>query len=54
MTYLDPNRLLACGHPLLQFGSVDMPMTKFHNFNDKQNTWELQHSFEMQKLLRKV
>ncbi len=28
VTYLDPHRLLACGHPLLQFGRVDMPMTK--------------------------
>jgi hypothetical protein len=28
VTYMDPQRLLACGHPLMQFGSVDMPMTK--------------------------
>jgi len=28
VTYIDPERLLACGHPLLKFGSVDMPMTK--------------------------
>jgi hypothetical protein len=28
VTYLDPQRLLACGHPLMQFGMVDMPMTK--------------------------
>jgi len=28
VTYMDPQRLLACGHPLLQFGMVDMPMTK--------------------------
>src|SRR5262249_20563556 len=28
VTYMDPNRLLACGHPLMQFGSVDLPMTK--------------------------
>jgi hypothetical protein len=28
VTYVDPQRLLACGHPLLQFGKVDMPMTK--------------------------
>src|ERR1700739_4421724 len=27
-TYIDPQRLLACGHPLLQFGSVDLPMNK--------------------------
>ncbi|HZZ14655.1 MAG TPA: SpoIVB peptidase S55 domain-containing protein, partial [Candidatus Sulfotelmatobacter sp.] len=25
VTYVDPQRLLACGHPLLQFGSVDLP-----------------------------
>ncbi|MGA9391643.1 MAG: SpoIVB peptidase S55 [Candidatus Sulfotelmatobacter sp.] len=28
VTYVDPRRLLACGHPLLQFGSVDLPMNK--------------------------
>ena len=28
VTYVDPQRLLACGHPLLQFGLVDLPMTK--------------------------
>ena len=28
VTYMDPQRLLACGHPLLQFGKVDLPMTK--------------------------
>ena len=28
VTYIDPQRLLACGHPLLQFGEVDLPMTK--------------------------
>jgi hypothetical protein len=28
VTYMDPQRLLACGHPLLQFGMVDLPMTK--------------------------
>jgi hypothetical protein len=28
VTYIDPKRLLACGHPLLQYGMVDMPMTK--------------------------
>ena len=28
VTYVDPQRLLACGHPLLQFGSVDLPMNK--------------------------
>jgi hypothetical protein len=30
VTYVDPERLLACGHPLLQFGSVDLPMNKAH------------------------
>src|SRR3989454_1321189 len=28
VTYLDAQHLLACGHPLLQFGMVDLPMTK--------------------------
>src|SRR5882762_58723 len=28
VTYVDAQRLLACGHPLLQFGMVDLPMTK--------------------------
>jgi hypothetical protein len=28
VTYMDAERLLACGHPLMQFGAVDMPMTK--------------------------
>src|ERR1700729_1673441 len=28
VTYVDPQRLLACGPPLLQFGSVDLPMNK--------------------------
>ncbi len=28
VTYSDANRLLACGHPLMQFGQVDMPMYK--------------------------
>ena len=28
VTYIDPHRLLACGHPLLQSGNVDLPMTK--------------------------
>jgi hypothetical protein len=28
VTYIDANHLLACGHPLLQFGAVDLPMTK--------------------------
>ena len=28
VTYIDPQRLLACGHPIMQFGQVDIPMTK--------------------------
>jgi hypothetical protein len=28
VTYVDATHLLACGHPLLQFGMVDLPMTK--------------------------
>ena len=28
VTYMDKDRVLACGHPLLQYGMVDMPMTK--------------------------
>ena len=28
VTYLDDTHLLACGHPFLQSGSVNMPMTK--------------------------
>jgi len=28
VTYYDADRLLACGHPLMQFGQVEMPMTK--------------------------
>jgi hypothetical protein len=28
VTYVDPRQLLACGHPITQFGPVSMPMTK--------------------------
>jgi len=28
VTYMDENHLLACGHPLFQYGMVDIPMTK--------------------------
>jgi len=28
VSYMDQTHLLACGHPLLQYGMVDMPMTK--------------------------
>lgn len=28
VTYMDAQHLLACGHPLMQFGSVDLPMNK--------------------------
>lgn len=27
VTYIDPKRLLACGHPILQAGTVSLPMT---------------------------
>ncbi len=28
VTYIDADHLLACGHPLLQFGQIALPMTK--------------------------
>ena len=28
VTYMDPTQLLACGHPITQFGPVSIPMTK--------------------------
>jgi SpoIVB peptidase S55 len=28
VTYVDPTTLLACGHPITQYGAVAMPMTK--------------------------
>jgi hypothetical protein len=28
VTYMDADHLLACGHPLLQFGQISLPMTK--------------------------
>src|SRR5277367_5217702 len=28
VTYMDTEHLLACGHPLMQFGMVDLPMNK--------------------------
>jgi hypothetical protein len=28
VTYVDPTRVLACGHPITQYGPVSMPMTK--------------------------
>jgi len=28
VTYVDPTQILACGHPITQYGSVSMPMTK--------------------------
>jgi hypothetical protein len=28
VTYIDPKQLLACGHPITQFGAISMPMTK--------------------------
>lgn len=28
VTYVDPKRLLACGHPITRFGDISLPMTK--------------------------
>ena len=28
VTYVDPKQLLACGHPITQFGNISIPMTK--------------------------
>jgi len=28
VTYVDPKQLLACGHPITQYGNISMPMTK--------------------------
>ncbi len=28
VTYVDEKQLLACGHPITQYGTIDMPMTK--------------------------
>lgn len=28
VTYIDATHLLACGHPILQYGGIDLPMTK--------------------------
>jgi hypothetical protein len=28
VTYVDPKRLLACGHPITHFGDISLPMTK--------------------------
>lgn len=28
VTYVDPKRLLACGHPITHFGGISLPMTK--------------------------
>lgn len=28
VTYVDPKRLLACGHPITRFGNISLPMTK--------------------------
>jgi len=30
VTYVDKDNLLACGHPILNFGRVDLPMNKAH------------------------
>ncbi len=28
VTYVDDHQLLACGHPITQYGTIDLPMTK--------------------------
>ena len=28
VTYIDPTQLLACGHPITQYGNISIPMTK--------------------------
>ncbi len=49
VTYLDDNHLLACGHPLLQSGNVDMPMTKatvLATLPSPQNSFKIVNSTE--------
>jgi hypothetical protein len=49
VTYLDDTHLLACGHPLLQSGSVDMPMTKatvLATLPSPQNSFKIVNSTE--------
>ena len=49
VTYLDDTHLLACGHPLLQSGNVDMPMTKatvLATLPSPQNSFKIVNSTE--------
>ena len=49
VTYLDHTHLLACGHPLIQSGNVDMPMTKatvLATLPSPQNSFKIVNSTE--------
>jgi hypothetical protein len=49
VTYIDDSHLLACGHPLLQSGSIDMPMTKatvLATLPSPQNSFKIVNSTE--------
>ncbi len=49
VTYLDDSHLLACGHPLMQSGNVDMPMTKatvLATLPSPQNSFKIVNSTE--------
>ena len=49
VTYVDDSHLLACGHPLLQSGNVDMPMTKatvLATLPSAQNSFKIVNSTE--------
>src|SRR5204862_13709 len=39
VTYMDAAHLLACGHPLMQFGSVNLPMTKAQAVASQLRCW---------------
>jgi len=49
VTYIDKSHLLACGHPLLQSGNIDMPMTKatvLATLPSPQNSFKIVNSTE--------
>ncbi len=49
VTYIDDSHLLACGHPLMQSGNVDMPMTKatvLATLPSPQNSFKIVNSTE--------
>jgi hypothetical protein len=49
VTYIDATHLLACGHPLLQSGNIDMPMTKatvLATLPSPQNSFKIVNSTE--------